>query len=132
MWSSTLGSTESSLGLISEIRALRACAYVQRAPPNVDPGNATGSGGPPDLLIARFDNYSGPTLRNGTVPITPLRRTWSSSGVQCSRLQLPLKLTWAITIHKSQGLTLNKVVIRIGIREFLQASFLLPALVSVN
>ena len=79
------------------------------------------SGGPPDLPIAvmvHFDSYSGPTLHDGTVPITPLRRTWSSSGTQCSRLQLPLKLAWAVTIHKSQGLTLDKVVIDIGKREF--------------
>ena len=34
---------------------------------------------PPDLPIAvtvKFDSYSGPTLPDGTVPITPLRRTW--------------------------------------------------------
>lgn len=79
------------------------------------------TGGPPDLPIAvmvRFDNYSGPTFPDNTVPITPLRRCWSSSGGQCSRLQLPLKLAWAITIHKSQGLTLDKVVIDVGKREF--------------
>ena len=79
------------------------------------------SGGPPDLPLAvmlKFDHYSGPTLHDGTVPITPIRRTWSNSGVQCSRLQLPLKLAWAVTIHKSQGLTLNKVVVDIGKKEF--------------
>ena len=79
------------------------------------------SGGPPDLPISvmvHFDNYSGPTLHDGTVPITPLRRTWSSSRGQCSRLQLPLKLAWAVTIHKSQGLTLDKVVIDVGKMEF--------------
>ena len=79
------------------------------------------SGGPPDLPISvmvHFDNYSGPTLHDGTVPITPLRRTWSSSRGQCSHLQLPLKLAWAVTIHKSQGLTLDKVVIDVGKREF--------------
>ena len=77
--------------------------------------------GPRDLPIAvmvRFDSYSGPTFPDGTVPITPLRRCWSSSGGQCSRLQLPLKLAWAVTIHKSQGLTLDKVVIDVGKREF--------------
>ena len=79
------------------------------------------TGGPPDLPIAVmfcFDSYSGPTFPDGTVPITPLRRCWSSSGGQCSRLQLPLKLAWAVTIHKSQGLTLDKVVIDVGKREF--------------
>ena len=78
------------------------------------------TGGPPDLPIAvidHFDSYSGPTFHDGTVPITPLRRSWSSSGGQCSRLQLPLKLAWAVTIHKSQGLTLDKVVIDVGKRE---------------
>ena len=79
------------------------------------------TGSPPDLPIAvmvRFDSYSGPTFPDGTVPITPLRRSWSSSGGPCSRLQLPLKLAWAVTIHKSQGLTLDKVVIDVGKREF--------------
>ena len=62
------------------------------------------NGGPPDLplaVIVMFDKYCGPTLHDGTVPVTPIRHTWSSSGVQCSRLQLPLKLAWAVTIHKS-------------------------------
>ena len=52
------------------------------------------TGGPPDLpvaVIVRFDNYYRPTLHNGTVPITPVRHTWSTSGAQCSHLQLPLK-----------------------------------------
>ena len=76
---------------------------------------------PPDLPLAvmvRFDHYSGSTLANGTIPITPLRRTWSTVGTQCSRLQLPLKLAWAVTIHKAQGLTLDKVMIDIGKKEF--------------
>ena len=57
---------------------------------------------PPDLPLAvmvKFDNYSGPTLPDQTVPITPIRRSWSTSASNCSRLQLPLKLAWAVTIH---------------------------------
>ena len=36
----------------------------------------------------------------------------------CSRLQIPVSLSWAITIHKSQGLTLTKAVIDIGKKEY--------------
>ena len=44
-----------------------------------------------------------------TVPITPIERG--------SRKQIPLKLAWGLTIHKSQGLTLEKATINIGKKE---------------
>jgi len=78
-------------------------------------------GGSPALPLAvmvKFDKYSSPTLFDGTLPITPVRHTWSSSGIQHSRLQILLKLAWAMTIHKAQGLTLDKIVVDIGKKEF--------------
>ena len=82
--------------------------------------------GPPSLPVAvfiSFDNYEGPTITNlesaRVVPIAPIQRTWDSkSGILCSRLQIPVHLAWAITVHKSQGLTLEKAVIDLGSKEF--------------
>ena len=78
-------------------------------------------GSPPNLPVAvtmRFDSYYGPTLPDGTVPITSLCCTRLSTEKQCSRLQLPLKLVWAVPIHKCQGMTLNKAVIDVGKKDF--------------
>lgn len=82
--------------------------------------------GPPYLPTAvfiEFENYKGPaiTALDGTkvVPIVPIQRTWESkSGLSCSRIQIPVCLAWAITVHKSQGLTLPKAKINLGNREF--------------
>ena len=50
------------------------------------------TGGPPNLLIAiitvHFDSYAGPTLPDGSVPISPIHQAWSSSGTQYSQTQL--------------------------------------------
>ena len=65
----------------------------------------------PVAVTIKFHNYTSTTLPDGTVKITPLRCSWFSTSQQCSRLQLPFKLTWAITTHKAQSMTINKLVI---------------------
>ena len=53
------------------------------------------------------------------VPITPITASWEDRlGQSLSWTQIPLTLAWAITIHKSQGLTLAKVVIDLGEKDF--------------
>ena len=101
LWSE-FGLVNGAMGTVIAI-----CYKSGQAPPNL-----------PVSVMVQFDCYRGPTLHDGTVPIAPIRHTWSALSAQCSRLQLPLKLAWAVTIHKAQGLTLDKVVIDVGKKEF--------------
>ena len=74
----------------------------------------------PTYALVEFDDYIGPSLVPGRriVPIVPDTAVFDPrSGETGSRIQLPLVLGWGITIHKSQGLTLGKVVMDVGERE---------------
>ena len=68
-----------------------------------------------DQVLIQFDEYDGPSIfenRPKCVPICPV--TITSLQLVMERRQLPLKLAWALTIQKSQGLTLPKPVIDLG------------------
>ncbi|KAK4698552.1 hypothetical protein P7C70_g7721, partial [Phenoliferia sp. Uapishka_3] len=45
------------------------------------------------------------------VPIPASRHTWTEGLNSCGRAQFNIKMAWAITIHKSQGMTLKEVLV---------------------
>jgi ATP-dependent DNA helicase PIF1 len=71
-------------------------------------------------LLIKFDDYSGldfPRLLPGIIPVFPTTHLYNYKGVSCSQTQFPLQLTYVITVHKSQGLTLSKVVLNLNQKE---------------
>ena len=77
--------------------------------------------GLPDVIYVNVPQYIGPPLLEDhpkVVPITPQTSTWMDKKTFCSRHQYPLVPAYAITIHKSQGMTLDRVILDVGEREF--------------
>ena len=78
---------------------------------------------PPNLPIAilvNFPDYSGPPFiesKPKCIPIPPIVFEWHNGLKTLSRQQIPLRLSYAMTIHKSQGQTMTKAVIDIGNKE---------------
>lgn len=66
----------------------------------------------PLFVMVHFDN---PDINsNRPVPIIPVESSLIQNNTECTRLQIPLLTAYAITIHKSQGMTLDTCVVSLG------------------
>lgn len=80
---------------------------------------------PPEVIMVGFDDYTGPSFESlqdhcgkWVVPILRVRQEFVLKNNTCYREQFPLVVSYAITVHKSQGVTLKKVVCDISTPEF--------------
>jgi hypothetical protein len=74
----------------------------------------------PSLLLVKVDRYTRPAFPDcplGVIPVFLDIRTFEFKGVSCSRTQFPLRLAYAISVYKSQGLTLSRAGLNLNRRE---------------
>ena len=73
----------------------------------------------PLAIMVEFDSYKGPFFEDtGTVPVFLATTQFGHDHHDCERTQFPLVVACAITIHKSQGMTLEKAVLNIEKKDF--------------
>ncbi|MFO0089655.1 MAG: ATP-dependent RecD-like DNA helicase, partial [bacterium] len=110
LWSSC-GLTNGGKGTIVDI------VYPTGSQPNIDQ---------PSFIVVHFPEFTGPQFfpvdqdheyRN-CIPVAPV--TIFTDDYRHSRTQFPLRLAYAMTIHKAQGKTLEQVVVDLGATEMTQ------------
>lgn len=79
----------------------------------------------PFVVLVEMDKYTGlrcfpedSGIPANVVPIFLSTRDFTRGSAACSRTQLPITIAYAITVHRSQGCTLTKLVADISTRDF--------------
>lgn len=121
------GSTDDSDGLEKVLYLSRGCDIMLRQNLWTEKGLVNGARGKivdilydgektsktiPKVILCEFPHYIGPSMIPGRniIPIKPVLRSWKpQKGDTCTRYQFPIMLSYACTIHKAQGMTLDKV-----------------------
>ena len=75
----------------------------------------------PVAIITTFNSYIGPPFLAGfanIVPICPVTTDWHSQNTTLTRMMLPIILGYALSIHKPQGNTSERIILNARGKEF--------------
>ena len=140
---SNTGSSEKAGGLLRTVYLCKTAKVMLTCNLNVSAGLFNGACGTvvdivyqnghkppdcfPDAVMVHFPGYTGPAFIEEdpkVVPIVPVTRKIDCKCHCCFRKQIPLRLGWATTIHRCQGMTVGLgephryIVIHPGTRAF--------------
>ena len=118
---SNTGASDKAGGLLRTVHLCKTAKFMLTCNLNVTAGLFNGACGTvvdivyqnghkrpdcfPDAVKVHFPGYTGPVFIEEVVPIVPVTRKIDCRCHCCFRKQVPLRLGWATTIHRCQGMT---------------------------